>query len=313
MASLINEEQINTMMMQSLWALAASGFFSLMAVFVKFCSDHFGSMELVFYRSLVGIIMILTFVRSRGYSLKTKHFAGHFKRAFLGTLTVGLWFFTIGEMPLGTNMTLIYTTALFMAANFIILAFMKKEKAPWGVILAILCGFVGVTTVLQPSFEAGYLIPALICLFVAFIDLIVYWQIKELGDLKEPSWRIVFYFTLFGTIMGLLGTFIIEDGMHMPTMESGLYLLGMGLCATFGQISTTKSFAYGNMLLSSCLGFSAIPFSAIISYFVFGETISPSGMVGMLLIIVAGIFATIYTKRTEAENKAKAQAQEANN
>jgi hypothetical protein len=45
------------MMLQSLWALAASACFSLMAVFVKFCTDHFGSMELVFYRSLVGIIM----------------------------------------------------------------------------------------------------------------------------------------------------------------------------------------------------------------------------------------------------------------
>jgi drug/metabolite transporter (DMT)-like permease len=93
----------------------------------------------------------------------------------------------------------------------------------------------------------------------------------------------------------------------MPTGDSIWYLIGMGLCATFGQICTTKSYAQGNMLLSSCLGFSAIPFSAVISYFVFGETISASGMVGMILIIVAGIFGTIYTKRTEAENKAKAQ------
>ncbi|MBO7173905.1 MAG: DMT family transporter, partial [Burkholderiaceae bacterium] len=76
-----------------------------------------------------------------------------------------------------------------------------------------------------------------------------------------------------------------------------------------GQICTTKSYAQGNMLLSSCLGFSAIPFSAVISYFVFGETISASGMVGMLLIIVAGIFGTIYTKRTEAKNKAQAAPQ----
>ncbi len=296
-------------MMQSLWALAASACFSLMAVFVKLCSDQLGSMELVFYRSLIGIVMILTFVRSRGYSLKTQHIGGHIKRAALGTATIGLWFFTIGEMPLGTNMTLIYTTAIFMAANFIILAFIRKEKAPWGVILAILCGFAGVTTVLQPTFDEGYLIPALICLFVAFIDLIVYWQIKELGDLKEPSWRIVFYFTLFGTIFGLLGAVLFEGGMHIPDQDSILYLVGMGLCATFGQLCTTKSYAYGNMLLSSCLGFSAIPFSVLMSFFVFGEAITANGVIGMILIIVSGIFGTIYTKRTEARNKAKAQAQ----
>ncbi|HIU72739.1 MAG TPA: DMT family transporter [Candidatus Aphodousia faecipullorum] len=295
------------MMKQSLWALAAAALFSFMAVFVKLCSGHFGSLELVFYRSLIGIVTIGLFVRSQGLSLRTPYLGGHIKRAVLGTASVGLWFFTIGQMPLGTNMTLIYTTPLFMAANFIILAFMRKEAAPWGVVLAILFGFTGVTTVLQPSFEAGYMWPALTCLFVAFIDLIVYWQIKQLGSLKEPSWRIVFYFSMFGAVFGVLGSYILEDGMHMPTMESGAYLIGMGICATLGQICTTRSYAYGNMLLSSCLGFSAIPFSALVSFILFGENVPPLGLLGMMMIIVAGIFATIYTKRTEAQNRAKEQ------
>ena len=295
------------MMKQSLWALAAAALFSLMAVFVKLCSGHFGSLELVFYRSLIGIVTIGMFVRSQGLSLRTQHLGGHIKRAVLGTISVGLWFFTIGQMPLGTNMTLIYTTPLFMAANFIILAYLKKESAPWGVILAIVFGFAGVTTVLQPSFEAGYLWPALTCLFVAFIDLIVYWQIKELGNLKEPSWRIVFYFSAFGAVFGVLGSYLLEDGMHMPTLESGAYLVGMGICATLGQICTTRSYAYGNMLLSSCLGFSAIPFSALVSFVLFGENVPSLGLLGMIMIIIAGVFATIYTKKTEAIQKAKEQ------
>lgn len=161
---------------------------------------------------------------------------------------------------------------------------------------------------MQPSFEAGYLVPALICLGIAFIDLIVYWQIKQLGELKEPSWRIVFYFTTFGTVFGLLGSFVIEDGMHMPTLESGAYLVGMGICATLAQICTTRSYAYGNMLLSSCLGFSAIPFSACMSFIFFAEYISWNGLIGMIMIVIAGIFATIYTKKTEAQAKADKKA-----
>ncbi len=296
------------MMKQSLWALGAAALFSLMAVFVKLCSGHFGSLELVFYRSLIGVVSILIFVNSRGLSLKTEHLGGHIVRSVLGTCTVALWFFTISQMPLGTNMTLIYTTPLFMAVNFIILAAMRHEKAPWGIIVAIIFGFIGVTTVLQPSFEAGYLVPALICLGIAFIDLIVYWQIKQLGELKEPSWRIVFYFTTFGTVFGLLGSFVIEDGMHMPTLESGAYLVGMGICATLAQICTTRSYAYGNMLLSSCLGFSAIPFSACMSFIFFAEYISWNGLIGMIMIVIAGIFATIYTKKTEAQAKADKKA-----
>ena len=118
------------MMKQSLWALGAAALFSLMAVFVKLCSGHFGSLELVFYRSLIGVVSILIFVNSRGLSLKTEHLGGHIVRSVLGTCTVALWFFTISQMPLGTNMTLIYTTPLFMAVNFIILAAMRHEKAP---------------------------------------------------------------------------------------------------------------------------------------------------------------------------------------
>ena len=96
--------------------------------------------------------------------------------------------------------------------------------------------------------------------------------------------------------------------MHLPTLESCAYLVGMGICATLGQICTTKSYAYGNMLLSSCLGFSAIPFSALVSFALFSETVTLLGLVGMVMIIISGVCATIYTKRTEAAAKARQKA-----
>ena len=282
---------------QSLWALAAAALFSFMAAFVKLCSDQLGPLELVFYRSLFGVISIALFVYKSKLSVRTPHLWGHIKRSVLGTLSVALWFYAIGKMTFGTCMTLIYTTPLFMAANFTILAFMRRERAPWVLILSILVGFTGVTVVLQPSFNQGELIPALVCLFVSFIDLLVYWQMKELGNLKEPSWRIVFYFTIFGTVFGALG--VSWDKLQWLAAMTIVGILGMGACATLGQICTTRSYAYGNMLLSSCLGFSAIPFSALISYFLFGEAQSVVALVGMSLIIAAGMTASVSTKRAE--------------
>ena len=46
------------MMKQSLWALAAAALFSVMAAFVKLCSDVHGPIEMVFYRSLFGVLVI---------------------------------------------------------------------------------------------------------------------------------------------------------------------------------------------------------------------------------------------------------------
>lgn len=292
------------MLRQSLWALAAAALFSLMAAFVKLCADHFGTFELVFYRSLFGVMSIAFFVWSRRdhLSLKTQHFWGHIKRSVLGTFSVFVWFFTLGQLPLSTNITLTYTTPLFMAANFILLAFLRHQKAPWVLCLAIVGGFMGVVVTLQPSFGANTLQPSLICLFVAFIDLIVYWQIKELGDFQEPSWRIVFYFTLCGTLSGAVGSFC-TGGFHAISLETGGYLLGIAATATLAQLCTTRSYASGNMLLSSCLGFSAIPFSAFFSWIFFGDAITWDMAAGMTLIIISGCLATIAVKRQENAEK----------
>ena len=296
------------MFKQSLWALAAALLFSLMAAFVKLTSNELGTLELVFYRSVFGVLSIGFFVLKSGLSVKTPYLWGNIKRSVLGTLSVALWFYTLGKLPLATNMTLIYTTPLFMAANFWILAIIRHERAPWALILSIVAGFAGITIVLQPSFHSEDLIPALICLSVALVDLAVYWQMKELGRLGEPSWRIVFYFTVFGSLFGFAGAWLFEGGMHMPSGMTALGILGMGLCATLGQICTTRSYAYGNMLLSSCLGFSAIPISALISFLLFDETVTTTALAGMSLIIAAGMTASVTTKREEAAQKAKEAA-----
>lgn len=296
------------MMMQSLWALAAAALFSVMGACVKFCTDGMGSFELVFYRSIFGVIFIAFFVLSKGQTLKTQYFGHHMIRSFLGVASVALWFYALSKMQFGTCMTLIYTTPLFMALNFIVLAKIRGDKAPWLMSFAILAGFAGIVAMLKPGVDNNALIPALICLAVAVIDLVTYWQMKRMGELNEPSWRIVFYFCVLGIVFSAVGT-LLTGGFHMPDTRGVFGLLGMALCATLGQICTTKSYAYGNMLLSSCLGFSAIPFSALIGVLLFNDTLDMVSLIGMTLILSAGMTAAVTTKKMEAEQKARKECQ----
>ena len=291
------------MLIQSFWALAAAASFSTMAAFVKFCNATFGPLELVFYRSLFTLVSIYAVVLWNGYSLKTTKVKGHLIRDSLGFASVAIWFFTLGKLPLGTNITLTYTTSLFLSANFIILSLIRKLPIPWGAIWSIVLGFTGVVTILQPSFRDDDLIPALLCLCVACLDLAIYWQVRKLGREGEPSWRIVFYFALFCTLATFFGVFIFEDGFHIPETQSFLCLMAMGGFATLGLISATRAWVGGNMLLVSCLGFSAIPFSELISIVVFNNIPGLYTIVGMVLILIAGLAATIVTKRQEQKFK----------
>ena len=60
------------------------------------------------------------------------------------------------------------------------------------------------------------------------------------------------------------------------------------------------------MLLSSCLGFSAVPFSVIVGVTLFEESVDPMALIGMGLILFAGMGAAVATKRMEARQQAQA-------
>lgn len=296
------------MFRQSLWSVASAACFSIMAAFVKFVSDQYGPVELIFYRSLFGVLFILFLLRKSEVSLKTTRLWDHIVRSSLGILSIALWFYALPRMDFGACMTLTYTTPIFLAAWFIGAALLRHEPAPWKVSGAILAGFAGIVAVVQPSFAADEAFPAMVCILLSIIDMAVYGQMKKLGNLGEPSIRIVFYFTVIGTISGLIGTYLFEGGLHFPTMKNALGLLGVGLMATLGQIAVTKAFAQGNVLLSSCLGFMAIPFSAVIGFVLFADRFSVAAIIGMALITVSGLAATIFTKGEEQQRKARAAA-----
>ena len=290
-------------MLQSCWMLVAALAFAVMSALVKVSSGDAGTFEIVFYRSLIGLFFITAVMLVKNVSFQTKYPLGHLKRSLIGTISYTMWFYTMGYLPLGTATTLNYTAPLFIAATFIVTALYHKQKAPWLLGLAIAVGFAGVCLILQPSVNNDELPYAMIGLAAGAMGPIIFFQINQLGRLGEPSLRIVFYFSLVGVVWGLLGCFIFEGGLKGHDWQALAGILGVGIAAIIGQVSMTRAYAYGNMLLSASFQFATIPIAEIISITVFGETLPMSALAGMLLILVAGIASTILTKRSQSKKK----------
>ncbi|MFM8391656.1 MAG: EamA family transporter, partial [Methylophilaceae bacterium] len=53
---------VNQQNLGSLWMLVAALSFAIMGAFVKYCGDYYSSAELVFYRSVFGLILIAAYV-----------------------------------------------------------------------------------------------------------------------------------------------------------------------------------------------------------------------------------------------------------
>ena len=168
---------------------------------------------------------------------------------------------------------------------------------------------------MRPNFSESEFIACLLCLSVALIDLFGYWQLRFLGRVKEPSQRVVFYFAFTSMIGAALGVLLFTDGFHKPTLDNCIPLALMGLFATGGMLAATRAWMGGNMLLAACLGFSAIPFSELIGIVLFGNIPSLLSILGMICVCIAGMFATVFTKREEkllneaAEKSASAQSE----
>lgn len=281
--------------MQSLWMLVAALLFALMGVCVKFATRDYGVMELVFYRGLIGCAGIALFTRARNATLATPVPWLHLRRGAVGTVSLGLWLYATSLLPLGTAMTLNYSSPLFLAAFTVAAALMAGRRAHWGMAAAVLVGFAGVILVLQPSFDGAQSNAALAGLASGVMAALAYWHIKELGRLGEPEWRIVFYFAASGVVLGLIGALVV--GFSPLTPRGVVLLLAVGLTATLAQLAMTRAYGHGRTLLTANLQFSAIVFASILGMAVFDDRLGLASWLGIGLIIASGVIATILSAR----------------
>jgi len=275
-----------------LWMLIATLFFSLMGTTVKLGSEYFSPIELVFYRSAISLIFIFFIMNINKVTIKTDYLILHFKRSLVGFISLLLFFYAIGHLPLSTAISLNYTSPLFLG---ILLPFILNRKLNYKVYAMVLIGFIGVFLILKPTFNDESIYAGVIGLFSGLGAAVAYLYLTQLGQLKEPDIRTVFYFTLISTIGSAF--LLINQEIHTPRINDFKVLIGLGASATIAQIAITRAYRVGNTLGNASLSYLTIIFSAFIGILLFKEIIDYVSIFGMLLIITSGTFVSIKQSR----------------
>ncbi|HSI52202.1 MAG TPA: DMT family transporter [Ideonella sp.] len=276
------------------WLMVLSSFlFATMGVCVKLASQQYSAGEIVFYRGLIGALFIAGIARWRGGTLRTSVPMMHVWRSLVGVSALVLWFYAIGKLPLATAITLNYMSSVWMALFLIGGAVLLGASRVDGRLIAtVLVGFAGVALVLKPSVGSDQLIGALCGLVSGMLSALAYLQVTALGRVGEPEYRVVFYFSLGGLLAG--GTLALSDsGFHGHTLTGALLLIATGLLATSAQILMTRAYAIGRVLTNASLQYLGIAWSFLFGVLVFHDPITGSALMGMGLIIAAGLAATL--------------------
>lgn len=264
--------------------LAAAFFFAVMGVLVKIASHKFSSAELVFYRSLVGLMFIGSYVSTNHLSLRTKLIKMQMSRSIIGFISMVMFFYAISALPLATAITLNYTSPLAMAA---ILTIALHERPKKILIIAIITGFLGVTLLLKPSIHYGELIAGGLGLLSGLLAGWVYVHVAQLGRAGEPDWRTVFYFSLVCTLGG--GAWMLIHHFNALELKDIPILAGLGTCATIAQLAMTRAYRTGNPLVVGSLAYSTVVLASIFGFLLWNETLSVDRWLAIILIISSGV------------------------
>ncbi|MBB3294543.1 S-adenosylmethionine uptake transporter [Mitsuaria sp. BK045] len=272
--------------------------FATMGVCVKLASAYYGAGEIVMYRGLVGTLFLFAMTRVKGLSLKTTVPAMHFWRSLSGVIALSLWFFAISKLPLATAMTLNYMSSVWMALFLIGGAvLMGAAKVDPRLIITVLLGFLGVGLVLQPAMEDQQVWHGLAGLASGMLSAMAYLQVTSLGRAGEPEYRIVFYFSMGGVVAGALTTIASHGGWHDHTWTGAALLLAVGVLATAAQLLMTRAYGTGKPLVNASLQYLGIVFSALYGVLLFGDRLGLASWIGILLIVGAGLGATLLRAR----------------
>ena len=275
--------------------IAASLLFASMGVCVKLGSMQFSAAELVFWRGFIATLIIGSYVLARRLPLTTPHLRTHVTRGLAGFVSLVMYFYAISLIPLAAAVTLNYTSPLFLA---LLLVLWLKEPVRHGFYGTLTAGFAGVIFLLQPTLGSDQWLGALFGLGSGIIASIAYLNVRRLGELGEPEWRTVFYFSALSALGGL-PWLLTASPFHAIDLRGWLLLLGVGGFGALAQLCMTAAYKRGKTLVSASLAYSTVIFSSAFGMLLWGETLPWTGWAGVVLIVASGLLATVLSRRTD--------------
>jgi drug/metabolite transporter (DMT)-like permease len=273
-------------------ALVSLGSFTLvvMAMLVKQVGTRIPTIEILFFRSIVGFLFVLPmFMHNPLEPLRTKRLGMHAVRGIIGTLGNICFFWTITHMLLADAMALQFSRPLFMIP--LAMAFLG-EIAGFRRTAITLVGFAGIALYARPfteGFDPGAFVGAAGALFGALIVICI----KRLAT-TEPTRTIMFYYAISNAVFSLIPTVWF---WVTPTGPELAMLVLIGFLGIAGQGLITHGWTLGDVTALVPLDYSRIVYSALLGYLVFGELPGLWSVAGMAIIVASSLYLVLTERR----------------
>ena len=142
------------------WMSGALVSFLLMAIAGRELSTELNTFQILFFRSVIGLVLILAILSWSGWAqVRTTKFSLHFIRNIAHYVGQFGWFYAISLIPLAQVFAIEFTIPIWTA---MLAPFLLSERLSASRILVIVIGFIGILIILRPGmvpFEIAQSVP----------------------------------------------------------------------------------------------------------------------------------------------------------
>jgi drug/metabolite transporter (DMT)-like permease len=278
--------------------LGATASFTAMAVAGRELSGKLDTFEIMTYRSIIGLLIVMLVAVAGGYlhDIRARRMKLHFVRNLCHFAGQNLWFYAVALIPFSQLFAFEFSVPLWVA---LAAPFLLNEKLTAVRIGAAAIGFAGILLVARPDTVA--ISPGIIAAFLCAIAFAGATIGTKILTRTENTISILFWLTTLQLIFGLIGT-LWDLEVTLPDAQSAPWVIVVGLCGLTAHFCITKAMSYAPATVVMPLDFARLPIISVIGMVYYDEP-----LLWMVGIGGAIIFAANYMNiRAEQKNGAKA-------
>ncbi len=270
--------------------ILASFFFSLMTVCVKKIDNRIPIYELVFFRSLLSLLITSLIINKKNLNPWGKNKPLLILRGILGTIALVCIFYAIKNMPLNISTVIQYTYPIFIS---IFAGVLINEKITKNLIIASITGWLGILIILNPYQLSSLNIEldkftVLIAFLGAISTALAYITVKKLSS-TEDIFIIIKYFPLISVIT--LSPIVFFNWVT-PNINDLIWIIGIGMFTQAGQTFLTIGLKKLPTSEAARINYLQVLFGSLWGILFFNELININFIFGAVLVLLGTIIST---------------------
>lgn len=274
---------MNTNLKAALWMTGAITSFTTMAVAGRAVSLELDTFEIMLYRSLTGILIVLAVARYAGtlHQVGRQRIGLHLIRNICHFTGQNLWFYAIAAIPLAQVFALEFTSPVWV---ILLSPLLLREKLTGTGLIAAGLGFLGILIVARPdpdNISIGLIAAASCAIFFALTAILT----RKLTQ-TETITAIMVYLTVTQAAFGLICAGFDGD-IALPSAAAVPWIILIGCAGLVAHFCLTTALRLAPASIVMPIDFVRLPTIAVVGMLLYDEPLELAVFAGAALIFLA--------------------------